>query len=1020
MNPERWELVKRIYNSVLEQESGRRTDFLREACADDESLQSEVESMLANQAEAADFLESPALCAEARALAGEYQDNSNGRGQTDTPGTCNQSWIHVSLHSLKQLWWLYLLAAIFIADCVLRTYCSFLGPRGFEIATRWEQNHRVVAVVRPGSAADRAGLKPGDAILALDGQAFVQDSDWRAVSANYATGRLYVLTIERDGVRKDVSVRMERLSLGERRIPAIWQIDAFLLLSTGLLIAFARPRNLVAGIGALSLATLSSSLLNWASFQPGYLAAWRSLPIGVGELLWIPNACSYLVGPILLTFFTLFPRPLFRRRWLWLVIWLPALCFVPVYLYTNFYVVYRPMQAYGHVFSGGFYNAGVRLFGIYGLASLAALIANYFRLTDANDKRRLRVLLVGGGAAVVPGGIRLLIWRSVRLSGLWNWFVSDVPNIFLAAIFVLFPVCFAYSILRHRLLDIRVIIRQGLQYALARGALLSIVPILGVILISDLLMHGDQPLIAILEMRGWIYLGLGVAAIAAHSQRHRWGEAIDRRFFREHHDVRHVLRDVAAEAGRARNFSREAVSVVTRLEAVFHPEFVAILERKQGEPAFRSISSAPGDRSPQAIPEESTIVGMLRGSGDALEVLLGESERLQRQLPRCEIQTLRQDRIELIVPIGMTSGNNEALMVLGMKRSEESYTREDRDMLSAIAANLELLLVRPEILSARTPEQFEECPQCGTCYPTGTPSCGKENGKLVHVRMPRILAGRYQMERRLGRGGMGAVYEATDSALGRRVAVKVIREDRLNSPAAAQRFHREAHAAAAFAHPNVVTVYDYGVEAGTRAFLVMELLQGRTLRDELHCSKRLDADRTIRIFRGICSAVEAAHLRHLIHRDLKPENFFLSQRADGLSELVKVLDFGIAKFLPDSEDTEDMPPTGETDAGILVGTPGYMSPEQLLGETPAVSWDLWALAVTAYETLTGKLPFPVATRTQWRKAVLVGEHTCLREHLPEPPPDAWEEFFASSLASDRAMRPQSAAEFIRRFGQALA
>ncbi len=177
MNPERWELVKRIYNSVLEQESGRRTDFLRDACAGDESLRSEVESMLANQAEAADFLESPALRAEARALAGEYQNNSKGRGQTDSPGTRNRPRLHVSLHSLKQLWWLYLLAAIFIGDDILRTYCFFLGPRGFEVVTRWEQNHRVVALVPPGSAADRAGLKPGDVILAVDGQAFVQASD---------------------------------------------------------------------------------------------------------------------------------------------------------------------------------------------------------------------------------------------------------------------------------------------------------------------------------------------------------------------------------------------------------------------------------------------------------------------------------------------------------------------------------------------------------------------------------------------------------------------------------------------------------------------------------------------------------------------------------------------------------------------------------------------------------------------------------------------------------------------------
>lgn len=266
---------------------------------------------------------------------------------------------------------------------------------------------------------------------------------------------------------------------------------------------------------------------------------------------------------------------------------------------------------------------------------------------------------------------------------------------------------------------------------------------------------------------------------------------------------------------------------------------------------------------------------------------------------------------------------------------------------------------------------------------------------------------------------MGAVYEATDGALERRVAVKVIREDRLDSAEAVQRFQREARATAGFAHPNVVTVYDYGVEAGTRAFLVMELLEGATVRDELKSRKRLIAARTVEIFRGVCSAVEAAHRRQLIHRDLKPENIFLARSSDGGSEMVKVLDFGIAKFLLACEDEAETRTIAETDAGVLVGTPGYMSPEQLLGERPAVSWDIWALAVVAYEILTGALPFSVANRDKWRQSVLAGGYIPLSERLTDAPAQ-WEEFFARSLAADRTRRPQSAAEFLRHLEQALA
>jgi serine/threonine-protein kinase len=507
-------------------------------------------------------------------------------------------------------------------------------------------------------------------------------------------------------------------------------------------------------------------------------------------------------------------------------------------------------------------------------------------------------------------------------------------------------------------------------------------------------------------------------AFVAHTQRQRWAEAIDRRFFREHYDARRLLREVASQARQAGNFERAAPGVVARIEAALHPEFAAIMLKPPGDGNFRSIASAPSGQAPPALNAESKLIAFLRVLGKPLEVMLGATGWLQQQLPDHEMDFLLQTHIDLLVPVVMVAEQNEALLVLGVKRSEEPYTGEDLDLLAAIASSLALLLEIPAVLPVRLSESFAECPQCGTCYDSGAGRCAQESAGLTPVHMPRTLAGRYHLERRRGRGGMGAVYEATDRALERRAAVKVIREDRLDSAGAAQRFQREARAAAAFAHPNVVTIYDYGVEAGMRAFLVMELLEGATLRDELQSHKRLDAARTVQIFRGLCNAVVAAHGRQLIHRDLKPENIFLARSGHGESETVKVLDFGIAKFLPGREEGTETRTIGETDAGILVGTPGYMSPEQLLGESPAVSWDLWALAVTAYETLTGTLPFPAASRDKWRQSVLAGIYTPLSEHLTDPPA-AWEEFFARSLAADRARRPKSAAEFSQHLEQAL-
>ena len=155
----------------------------------------------------------------------------------------------------------------------------------------------------------------------------------------------------------------------------------------------------------------------------------------------------------------------------------------------------------------------------------------------------------------------------------------------------------------------------------------------------------------------------------------------------------------------------------------------------------------------------------------------------------------------------------------------------------------------------------------------------------------------------------------------------------------------------------------------------MELLDGDTLRDELRRRGRLEAARTVDVLRGVCSAVEAAHRHRLVHRDLKPENIFLVNAGGGHEAAVKVLDFGVAKPLSRNGGHGDG--ALETDVGVLVGTVGYMSPEQLLGERPDVSCDLWALAVVAYESLAGALPFPVTSRELWRHLVLAGRPTPL-------------------------------------------
>jgi hypothetical protein len=163
---------------------------------------------------------------------------------------------------------------------------------------------------------------------------------------------------------------------------------------------------------------------------------------------------------------------------------------------------------------------------------------------------------------------------------------------------------------------------------------------------------------------------------------------------------------------------------------------------------------------------------------------------------------------------------------VGPKRSEEPYSREDQDLIQAIAASLALLLEHSPTTAAPA-ARFRECPQCGACYDPGVSECVHEGTKLTPVA---LLATRYRFERRLGQGGMGTVYEARDTELERRVADKLIRPELMTGPDAVSRFKREARAAAALSHPNVVTVFDFGVGEDDRAYLVMELFKAHTLR----------------------------------------------------------------------------------------------------------------------------------------------------------------------------------------------
>lgn len=308
-----------------------------------------------------------------------------------------------------------------------------------------------------------------------------------------------------------------------------------------------------------------------------------------------------------------------------------------------------------------------------------------------------------------------------------------------SVLFLLFPLAFAYSILRHRLFDIGFIVRQGLQYALARGVVASTLPAAAAVLLADLLLHRDQTVGAILSARGWPYAVIGVVAFLALRRRETWLEAIDRRFFRERYNAQQILREVAEEIRHAGSLELVGPRVVGRIEAALHPEFAALLVREPPDPDYRSIASAPAGATPPAISADTKTIGLLRLLGKPLHVATADSGWLQ-QLPDAETDALRRAYIDLLVPISLSAANREALLALGQKRSEEPYGSEDRELLLAIANSLAMLIERPA--AAPRGSGSSECPRCGGCYDSGASRCPLDATPLTHSTVPRHLPGR--------------------------------------------------------------------------------------------------------------------------------------------------------------------------------------------------------------------------------------------------------------------------------------
>ncbi|HNC46310.1 MAG TPA: serine/threonine-protein kinase, partial [Acidobacteriota bacterium] len=333
---------------------------------------------------------------------------------------------------------------------------------------------------------------------------------------------------------------------------------------------------------------------------------------------------------------------------------------------------------------------------------------------------------------------------------------------------------------------------------------------------------------------------------------------------------------------------------------------------------------------------------------------------------------------------------------------------------------------------------MKQCPVCQKQYPDDIAFCSADGTALklvspdaamtvagvgpalVPVSMTsaleglvgQVIDGKVQVESVLGRGGMGAVYRARHLLLDRVVAVKVLRADLLGTQNLGDRFLREARTAARIEHPNIITVYDFGILGDGNAYLVMEYVQGQSLRDLLKTQGALPLSTTFQLIQQICAGVDAAHTKNIIHRDLKPENIMLKDNEQG-DVLVKILDFGLAKLIESSDSIANLTGTGE-----ILGTPAYMSPEHCDGGELDHRADIYSLGVIFYEMLTGQPPF------RGRVVSVLSAHLTKK---PEPPvqvnphiPVDISDAIMHALEKEKDARPASVRKFFEQIEQAFA
>ena len=936
MEPERWERVTAIYHAALQKGPGERASFLEYACRDDRELLREVESLLA-QGSGNPLLERPAW-QSADSIEGEPESAEAHGAPARRHPFC---WVvRVTLAGM--------LSVLAYETWRVPQDVADFGWRG----ARRGAGFQIVSVDPAGPAAGK--LQPGDRLLTLNGDANVARVGSTVYRLFLGIGEHYRIQVSQHGITKEYVLALNgrdphlRARLSNFLTGLVW-------CAVALFIGFARPQDGLARLafGAASLTGLmvfhnASNLPVVAALSPLHTV------LGYHFFYWFPAGA---------------PRARIWRALLWLLYLAAAVC-AALGLWRKLLLYAAGPKAATAWVAGPLHRLLLPLrtaaYGIAMLGAVALALQKYRAVVDLDQRRRFQWVAFGGVVGLAPAALwGVLNLLSPGRSGVPEWLMApetwEMFGLGVNACSAAVPLSVAYAVVRHRVFDVRVAIRRGIQYLLAKRALQVLLAFPSAALLFTLLTHRRETIQELATgTKGYLFwlLALGLS-LRFRSPLARW---LDQRFFREQYDREQVALNLVDDLTRFDSVEEMTGFVFQQLERSFHPKSMYLWWREAREMrlAYSSDPGLVGASCPITTP-------LLERLGAVARAPLPEATGVTR----AESRWLAKRGIRLIVPlVGME--RLDGVLMLGEKQSEEPYGAVDERLLHSVARQTAVIRdslrlkgqvideqrVRHEVLAKLDQslvDLLRECPVCGACFDSSAQTCDRDGSALtLTLPVPRTIDGKYRLEQLIGRGGMGAVYEAHDLGLGRQVAIKIMLGGGFGHETALRRFRREAQAVARLNHPNIISLYDFGELEGGGAYLVMERLRGVTLRTEMKRVGVFAPEETAGWFEQILDGLAAAHERGIIHRDLKPENILASRQPSG-PLVVKILDFGLAKSLPLAAGA----PASQslTESGVVLGTLAYMAPEQFAGTGVDQRADLYAAGVVLVEMLTGHRPF---------------------------------------------------------------